>query len=60
MSSRVTHRITNFRGLSVVTKTGNKAKQITKQTRAARLHAAKMSSLSHLLTIEAIICQYRS
>lgn len=54
MSSRVTHKITNFR-IFMVAKTGNKAKQITKHASAARLHAPKMRSRSHLLTVDATL-----
>lgn len=43
-----TNKIANFRGIGH--KIGNKAKQRTKQAKAARLHAPKTSSLSHLLT----------
>lgn len=43
-----TYNIANFRGLN--DKTGNKAKQITKQAKAARLHAPNKSNRSHLLT----------
>ena len=43
-----TYSIANFRGLN--DKTGNKAKQITKHAKAARLHAPKMSNRSHRLT----------
>lgn len=43
-----TYSIANFRGCS--DKTGNKAKQITKHAKAARLHAPNMSNRSHLLT----------
>lgn len=47
-----TYSIANFRGLS--DKTGNKAKQIMKQARAARLNAPNMRSRSHLLTAKRI------
>ena len=43
-----TNRIANFRGTGH--RMGNKAKQRTKHAKAARLHAPKTSSLSHLLT----------
>ena len=45
---RYTNNIANFRDCT--SKTGNKAKQITKQAKAARLHPPKMSSRSHRLT----------
>jgi hypothetical protein len=44
-----THKMANLRGLS--DKTGNKKKQIMKQTAAPKLHAPKMSIRSHRLTI---------
>lgn len=43
-----THRITNLRGRR--DSTGNKAKQMTKQARAPRLQAPKMSKRSQRLT----------
>lgn len=43
-----TYRITNLRGRR--DNTGNKAKQMTKQARAPRLQAPKMSKRSHRLT----------
>jgi hypothetical protein len=46
----VTYRIANLRGFSE--STGNRKKQITKQTAAPRLHAEKMSIRSQRLTIE--------
>lgn len=45
-----THRIANLRGLR--DRTGNNAKQITKQASAARLQPPKISRRSHRLTIE--------
>lgn len=45
-----TYRMTNFRGFS--DRTGNRAKQMTKQARAPRLQAPKMSNRSHRLTVE--------
>jgi len=44
-----TYRIANLRGLSE--RTGNSAKQITKQAKAAKLQPPNMSNLSHLLTV---------
>lgn len=44
-----TYRMTNFRGFS--DRTGNRAKQMTKQARAPRLQAVKMSNRSHRLTV---------
>jgi hypothetical protein len=43
-----TNKIANFRGTAQ--RRGNRAKQRTKQAKAAKLHAPKTSSLSHLLT----------
>lgn len=43
-----TYRITNLRGLK--DRTGNRAKQMTKQASAPKLHAPKMSKRSHRLT----------
>lgn len=44
--------------LAVATaKNGRKAKQRTKQTKAATLHAPKMSSRSHRLTVVQRSCQ---
>ena len=43
-----TYKIANFLGTGH--RIGNKAKQRTKQAKAARLHAPKMSSRSHRLT----------
>ena len=58
--SRAAYKMTNFRGFSVAIETGTMAKPITKQTKAAKLHPPKISSRSHLLTVDARICQYRS
>lgn len=44
-----TNRIANFRGFSA--RTGNRKKQITKQTKAAALHPPKTRSRSHRLTV---------
>lgn len=46
--SGYTYKMANLRGLS--DRTGNKAKQMTKQARAAMLKAPKTSSRSHRLT----------
>lgn len=42
---RVTYKMANLRGLNV--RTGNRKKQIMKQTAAPKLQAAKMSIRSH-------------
>lgn len=42
---KATYKMANLRGLSV--RTGNRKKQIMKQTAAPRLQAAKMSIRSH-------------
>ena len=55
---RYTNNIANFRDCT--SKNGNKAKQITKQTKAARLHPPKMSSRSHRLTATGNTRQSRS
>jgi len=44
-----TYRIANLRGLRE--RTGNSAKQITKQANAAKLQPPNTSILSHLLTV---------
>lgn len=43
--NKATYKMANLRGLSV--RTGNRKKQIMKQTAAPRLQAAKMSIRSH-------------
>jgi hypothetical protein len=47
----LTYKMANFLGVTM--RTGNKAKQITKQAKAARLQAPNTSSRSHLLTVSA-------
>ena len=47
----LTYRMANFLGVTM--RTGNKAKQMTKQAKAARLQAPNTSSRSHLLTSSA-------
>jgi len=44
-----TYRIANLRGLRE--RTGNSAKQSTKQANAAKLQPPKINILSHLLTV---------
>lgn len=50
-----TYNIANFRGFR--DSTGKRAKQMTKQTRAAALQAPKTSRRSHLLTVVRVHCQ---
>lgn len=45
-----TYRMTNLRGRT--DRTGNRAKQMTKQARAPKLHAPKTNKRSHLLTVD--------
>jgi hypothetical protein len=45
------YKMANFLGVTM--RTGNKAKQMTKQAKAARLQAPNTSSRSHLLTASA-------
>ena len=52
-----TYKMANFRGFN--DKTGNRTKQITKQAKAARLQAPKMSSRSHRLTVARHNRQYQ-
>ena len=47
----LTYKMANFLGVTM--RTGNKAKQMTKQAKAARLQAPNTSSRSHLLTASA-------
>ena len=47
----LTYKMANFLGVTM--RTGNKAKQMTKQAKAARLQAPNTSSRSHLLTVSA-------
>ena len=54
----VTNSIANFRGTGH--RIGNKAKQRTKQAKAAALQAPNTRSRSHLLTNARRQCQYRS
>ncbi len=54
-TGRWTYRITNLRGRRE--STGKRAKQMTKQTKAPRLQAPKMSNRSHRLTIRKALGQ---
>jgi hypothetical protein len=47
----LTYKMANFLGVTM--RTGNKAKQMTKQANAAKLQAPNTSSRSHLLTASA-------
>ena len=47
----LTYKMANFLGVTM--RTGNKAKQMTKQAKAAKLQAPNTSSRSHLLTASA-------
>jgi hypothetical protein len=52
----LTYKMANFLGVTM--RTGSKAKQMTKQAKAAKLQAPNTSSRSHLLTASA--CQSKS